>query len=83
MTKAKFEELVKELVECGDVTVVEFEKAVFLTFEDFEGFTEEYEEVEREFVKPELVEKLLEVFEGEVSELFGKCYHVHFASEEI
>ncbi len=83
MTKAKFEELVKELVECGDVTVVEFEGTVFLTFEDFEGFTEEYEEIEREYVKPELVGKFFEVFEAGTSRMFGKCYHVGFASEEI
>lgn len=90
MTKARFEEIMTTLQDCGDITVDVREDCVRVTFEDFEGFDDDWSEVDREMVEPALVEELEEFFEDELDgdfylygELFGVDYKVGYASFDI
>ena len=48
--------MVNALVEVEDVYFREYENTLYITVNDFEGFGEHYEEIDREFVNEELVE---------------------------
>lgn len=56
--KEEILKLAKELEEVEDVYINETEDIIHLDFNDFEGFDENYEEVDREYVFPEKVDKL-------------------------
>jgi len=72
-------------------------KTIEVTFEDFEGFDDDWSEIEREYDNPELIESILDFieekndwkfndwynfFEDETCETYFKVY-ISFASEDI
>lgn len=90
MTVERFHEVLDVLVEVGDVTVGQLNSYTDLTFEDFEGFDDDWSEVLRDYAKPELVEELEEFIEevadGDYYQRFefdGATYKVGYASFEI
>ena len=50
---------------------------VHVQFEDFEGFTEEWDEVMREYDDEEAVDAFLERLEAEASEMSGDFYQYY------
>ena len=60
-------EMLKTLESVGDVSVDLDEFDLDVTFQDFEGFDEEWEEVMRDYEMPELVD--------EVFDLLDQCDH--------
>ena len=48
--------MVNALVEVEDVYFREYENTLYITVNDFEGFGEHYEEIDRELVNEELVD---------------------------
>ena len=101
MTVERFHEVLDALVECGDVTATQrgdftrydgtyVAPFVDLTFEDFEGFDEDWSEIFRDYVDTALVEELeefiSEVAEGDFYQHFdfdGVSYQVGYASYDI
>ena len=57
-----FIELLNTLIECGDVDLWKHKNYIDVIVNDFEGFSENWEEIERDFVKPDLVEQLIKYF---------------------
>lgn len=64
MTKERFNEIVTRLEEVGDILVSKYNGVIDIIFVDFDGFDENWEEVEHETVEPALYEEL-EDFLGE------------------
>lgn len=66
-------EMMKELEECDDILVIEYEKKdnngklYRITLEDFGGFDENWEEINREYTNPELVDELLKALEAQAA----------------
>ena len=60
-------EMLRTLESVGDVSVDLDEFDLDVTFEDFDGFDEEWSEISRDYVMPELVDK--------VFDLLGQCDH--------
>jgi hypothetical protein len=59
MTRERFDEIVARLQEVGDISVYESSDGVMrITFEDFDGFDDDFDEVDREIVEPVLWEEL-------------------------
>lgn len=57
---------------------------IHLTLEDFEGFDEQWHEVEREFTSPEAVEAFLAMLEAECQVQVGDFYKDYcFAGFEV
>lgn len=101
MTIERFHEVLEALVESGDVTTCEvgehtsFDGSIVpaytdLTFEDFEGFDEDWSEIFRDYADTALVEELeefiSEVAEGDFYQHFdfdGVSYQVGYASYDI
>lgn len=88
----RFLELVEMLVACGDVNVWKVsDSSVSLTFEDFEGFDDDWSEIMREYEEPDLVEELEELIEelgaeGDFYEYLtvnGVEYSIGYASFDI
>lgn len=80
-----------------DYEMKEAVKTIEITFEDFEGFEDDWNEIEREYDNPELVESIINFieekndwnfndwyyfFEDETCETCFKVY-ISFASEDI
>lgn len=60
--------MLRTLEDAGDVTLdFEDDGSVSVTFEDFDGFDQDWSEIDREYVMPELVD--------EVSGLLASCDH--------
>jgi len=101
MTVERFHEVLDVLVEVGDVTATEsgdytlydgtyVAPFIDLTFEDFEGFDEDWSEICRDYAEPKLVEELeefiSEVAEGDFYQTFefdGVSYQVGYGSYDI
>jgi hypothetical protein len=90
MTVERFHEVLDSLAEVGDVAVCQCGDYTDLTFEDFEGFDDDWSEVFRDYAEPELVEELEdfldEVAEGDFYQRFefdGVTYQVGYASFDI
>jgi len=56
--KEKLMEMVKELEKVDDVIVNEYNNEIHLDFNDFDGFDEDWEEIDRNYVNFDLVEKV-------------------------
>ena len=56
--KEKLMEMVKELEKVDDVIVNEYNNEIHLDFNDFDGFDEDWEEIDRDYVNFDLVEKV-------------------------
>lgn len=72
--------IIENLKESEDLLVVDYNDIVSLILNDFDGFDEDGEEIEREYNKPELVEELFEVldkFSTETSVGFYSTYVVN------
>ena len=90
MTKERFFELIEELEKVGDIFVEIEENDIDIDINDFEGFSDDWDEVMRDFVKPELIDEL-EEFLNEVcsgdyylyGEVFGYEVCVGYTSMDI
>jgi hypothetical protein len=90
MTVERFHEVLDLLAEVGDVAVCQCGDYTDLTFEDFEGFDEDWSEIFRDYADTALVEELeefiSEVAEGDFYQHFdfdGVSYQVGYASYDI
>ena len=79
----KFMAMVNALVEVEDVYYREYENTLYITVNDFEGFGEHYEEIDREFVNEELVEELEEFIENANYTIENYTIELHYSSEDI
>ena len=75
--------MVKALVEVEDVYYREYENTLYITVNDFEGFGEHYEEIDREFVNEELVEELVEFIENANYTIENYTIELNYSSEDI
>lgn len=75
--------MVKALVEVEDVYYREYENTLYITVNDFEGFGERYEEIDRELVNEELVEELEEFLENVNYTVENYTIELHYSSEDI
>ena len=75
--------MVNALVEVEDVYFREYENTLYITVNDFEGFGEHYEEIDREFVNEELVEELVEFIENANYTIDNYTIELNYSSEEI
>ena len=75
--------MVNALVEIEDVYFREYENTLYITVNDFEGFGEHYEEIDREFVNEELVEELVEFIENANYTIENYTIELNYSSEEI
>lgn len=75
--------MVNALVEVEDVYFREYENTLYITVNDFEGFGEHYEEIDREFVNKELVEELVEFIENANYTIDNYTIELNYSSEDI
>ena len=75
--------MVNALVEVEDVYFREYENTLYITVNDFEGFGEHYEEIDREFVNEELVEELVEFIEKANYTIENYTIELNYSSEDI
>ena len=75
--------MVNALVEVEDVYFREYNNTLYITVNDFEGFGEHYEEIDREFVNEELVEELEEFIENANYTIENYTIELHYSSEDI
>lgn len=75
-------EMMRELETCGDVTVWERttdEGTVYdVTMEDFEGFDDDWCEVDREYEREGLVDEFLEALEAQALRTEGDFYTTYY-----
>jgi hypothetical protein len=58
MTRERFDEIVTRLQEVEDIYVSKYNGVMNITFEDFDGFDEDWSEVDHEIAEPVLYEEL-------------------------
>ena len=75
--------MVNALVEVEDVYFREYNNTLYITVNDFEGFGEHYEEIDREFVNEELVEELVEFIENANYTIDNYTIELNYSSEDI
>ena len=75
--------MVNALVEVEDVYFREYENTLYITVNDFEGFGEHYEEIDREFVNEELVNELIELIKRANYTIENYTIELHYSSEDI
>ena len=75
--------MVNALIEVEDVYFREYNNTLYITVNDFEGFGEHYEEIDREFVNEELVEELEEFIENANYTIENYTIELHYSSEDI
>ena len=75
--------MVNALVEVEDVYFREYENTLYITVNDFEGFGEHYEEIDREFVNEELVEELVEFIKNANYTIENYTIKLNYSSEDI
>ena len=75
--------MVNALVEVEDVYFREYNNTLYITVNDFEGFGEHYEEIDREFVNEELVEELVEFIENANYTIENYTIELNYSSEDI
>lgn len=75
--------MVNALVEVEDVYFREYENTLYITVNDFEGFGEYYEEIDRELVNEELVEELVEFIENANYTIENYTIKLNYSSEDI
>ena len=75
--------MVNALVEVEDVYFREYNNTLYITINDFEGFGEHYEEIDREFVNEELVEELVEFIENANYTIENYTIELNYSSEDI
>lgn len=77
MTEARFFELIKALEKVNDIIVRTKGNEMDITINDFDGFDDNWHELDREFVEPEMVDEL-EEFLDEVCDgdfyLYGEAF---------
>lgn len=75
--------MVNALAEVEDVYFREYNNTLYITVNDFEGFGEHYEEIDREFVNEELVEELVEFIENANYTIENYTIKLNYSSEDI
>ena len=75
--------MVNALVEVEDVYFREYNNILYITVNDFEGFGEHYEEIDREFVNEKLVEELVEFIENANYTIENYTIELNYSSEDI
>ena len=75
--------MVNALVEVEDVYYREYNNTLYITVNDFEGFGEHYEEIDREFVNEELVEELVEFIKNANYTIENYTIELHYSAEDI
>lgn len=96
MTKERFDAIIKELVECGDIILSDWGLCdglpyIAIEFEDFDGFDADGCGLgDRKYAVPDLVEELEDFFEETLDDgfyqegvLFGTKYCVGYGSYNI
>ena len=90
MKKNEMMELLNELERHGDVIINNLNGEIHIDIDDFVGFDDDWNEEYREYSKPELVERLEEVFEefgdGDFynsMELEGQVFILGYTSYDI
>ena len=53
--------MVQALFQIGDVDIWEESDILFIEFQDFEGFDEQWNEISHPYAEPEMVDELLEI----------------------
>lgn len=86
-------EMLTALEACGDVyfDVDDTDGSVSVTFEDFDGFDDDWSEIDREYEMPEVVDAVFALLEGCPSEgdyyvtylVDGRSVEVGFSSYDI
>ena len=75
--------MVNALVEVEDVYFREYNNTLYITVNDFEGFGEHYEEIDREFVNEELVDELVEFIENANYTIENYTIKLNYSSDDI
>ena len=75
--------MVNALVEVEDVYFREYNNTLYITVNDFEGFGEHYEEIDRELVNEELVEELVEFIKNANYTIENYTIELNYSSEDI
>ena len=75
--------MVNALAEVEDVYFREYENTLYITINDFEGFGEHYEEIDREFVNEELVNELIELIKRANYTIENYTIELNYSSEDI
>ena len=75
--------MVNALVEVEDIYFREYNNTLYITVNDFEGFGEHYEEIDREFVNEELVEELVEFIKNANYTIENYAIELNYSSEDI
>lgn len=71
----KLNKIIEELVKIGDITVdIETKGQVDITIEDFEGFDENWEEVNRDYVNPDKISELVNYLEENGTDKVEELY---------
>ena len=61
--------MMKKLEAAGDIDVRNTKYGYVVTINDFDGFDDDWNEVDREFVLPDLLDKLLDMLASEAYEI--------------
>ena len=75
--------MVNALVEVEDVYFREYENTLYITVDNFAGFNENYEEINRELVNEELVNELIELVKRANYTIENYTIELHYSSEDI
>ena len=75
--------MVNALVEVEDVYFREYENTLYITVDNFAGFNENYEEINRELVNEELVKELIELVKRANYTIENYTIELHYSSEDI
>lgn len=91
MTRERFDEIIARLQEVGDIAVHTYNGEMYITFEDFDGFDENWSEIFREVEEPTLWDELENFLEetldwdmyGDGDIFDGLHVHVGYSSFDI
>ena len=75
--------MVNTLAEVEDVYFREYNNILYITVNDFEGFGEHYEEIDRKFVNEELVDELIKFIESVNYTIENYTIELNYSSEDI
>lgn len=76
-------EMLKECEKNNDVMIDKTENKIELTFNDFEGFDDDYDEIYRNYVNPILVEEIIEYIEKNNYLLNNTKIEIDYLSQDI
>lgn len=78
MLKEKMVEMLKAMEENRDVTFYEYNGVYHVTFEDFEGFDENWDEVMRDFEDEAMVDQFFDWMKANAEKVEGDFYRMYY-----